>query len=207
MNDMKKRLIDLLFEPDPNNQESDEYIEAPLENVLVSDEPSYNQQKREHAPETSTHYSAADLLYKSKQSVFVNLEETNQQSVSETINIEKTEIEEEKAEYTPTANISPMFGLINDNKPQEYYKPRLDRAQVTKPADSPLGTIFSPIYGYETSKIRDIFENKVQEEPKVDNKIENEEIENLFDEYKDYSLDKILGENVSLFDNFDSEDK
>lgn len=139
MKDIKKRFIDILFESDDEEEE---------EEVVPAVEPV---RKKEQVKKEETSYKAKDVLYrKSDQSAFIDLEQT-----IKTVKEKKAAPEEE---YELSSQISPIFGLIKENKPS-YRKPvdaDPDETLFSKPDDSHLEIITSPIYGYGSKDDQDI---------------------------------------------------
>ena len=140
MKDIKKRFLDILFETDDEEDE---------EEVVAVAEPVREAEPVKKKEETS--FNAKDVLYrKSDQSAFINLEET--------IKTVKETGSSEEEEYELSSQISPIFGLIRENK-QTVRKPvETDQNEtfVSKPDDSHLEIITSPIYGYGTKDHQDI---------------------------------------------------
>ena len=138
MKDIKKRFIDILFESDDEDEEEVVPVAEPVK-------------KKEAVKKEETSFNAKDVLYrKSDQSAFINLEET-----IKTVKENKAAKEEE---YELSSQISPIFGLIKENKPT-YKKPAdtgRDETLLSKPDDSHLEIITSPIYGYGTKDDQDI---------------------------------------------------
>ena len=140
MKDIKKKFLDILFETDDEEDEKE---------TVVAPEPVVMKQP---VKKEETSYNAKDVLYrKSDQSAFINLEET-----IKTVKENKTSATEE--EYELSSQISPIFGLIKENKPT-YKKPLdtdPDETLLSKPDDSHLEIITSPIYGYGSKDDQDI---------------------------------------------------
>jgi len=139
MKDIKKRFIDILFETDDEDEEE----------VVPAVEPVKEPVKKEPVKTEETSYNAKDVLYrKSDKSAFIDLEETIK-------TVKQSKPAEE--EYELSSQISPIFGLIKENK-QTIRKPEPDHdeALINKPDDSHLEIITSPIYGYGSKDDHDI---------------------------------------------------
>lgn len=182
MADLRKRFIDILFEDDDN--------EEPIEDApVVEEKPT---ERKGESP-----IKASDVMYrKSGASVFVNLNEAPKQRENKITDEEKPEI------YEMSSQISPIFGLIRENKKKVInVDPDIVETQTSKPSDSHLDIITSPIYGYGNKE--DAMENNYDVKSITD---ENEDVElhHLFDEEdslnKSYdSLDDNNEEEISLF--------
>ena len=165
MADLRKKFIDILFEDDNDDEETN------------SNEVSTDVRKSESP------IKAKDVLYrKSATSPFVNLTEEpkrQEDSVAEKI----PEV------YEMSSQISPIFGLIKENKPKVVsVKPEITESQTNKPSDSHLDIITSPIYGYG---------NK---EDAIDN---NYEVRNIIDENEDDELHHLFDEEENLNNSYD----
>lgn len=176
MVNLKEKFIDILFEDDDDETEiSDEEIEAVKE-----------------TKKSESTIKAKDILYrKSSVSPFVNLTEDKPEK--------PFSIEEKIAEetYEMSSQISPIFGLIKENKKTVVNLGKeVTKAQVNKPADSHLDIITSPIYGFGNKE--DAHDNNYNVKGIDDDQIEyrhssndsvDEELHHLFDDNDSY-LDK-----------------
>lgn len=179
MADLKKKFIDILFE---ENDEEEESVVSSAEAVKRSESP----------------IKAKDVLYrKSSNSVFVNLNEQPK-------TVEQAPVQEEKPNvYEMSSQISPIFGVIKENKPKTVnYKPEITESQTNKPSDSHLDIITSPIYGYGNKE--DTMDNDYDVKSITDEN-EEDELHHLFDEeeslnnsYNDMQNDS-SDEEISLF--------
>lgn len=188
MADLKKKFIDILFEDDEDDQE------------LLDD--SYEEVVKKPIEKEETTIRAKDILYrKSDTSPFVNLTETP-------LRKEET-LEAKKNEYEMSAQISPIFGVINDNKEKEVkVNKKVDDSLTSKPLDSHLDIITSPIYGYGSNQgyLNDVDDNYI--ETTIDDEIElhhlfdydepvmQEEVSDAnYDEDEEISLFRLFGDN------------
>ena len=163
MADLKKKFIDILFEDDAEEEEiADEIPSEERKSIAAA-----NAKKNiEESP-----IKAKDILYrKSSTSPFVNLNETKKPS-----SVVKEEFTKE--EYEMTSQISPIFGLLQENKDEKItVVSNLNETQTNKPTDSHLDIITSPIYGYSSG---DSLPQDNNDQVRED---EEEELHHLFDE-------------------------
>lgn len=190
MKDIKKKFLDILFEPtDDEPEQVDEAVEE-VEKKPIKEESSVK---------------AKDILYrKSEGSAFIDLNDLSKPTSS---------LKEEKNEenYEFASQISPIFGVLKESKrrPVKLEKESNDSI-VNKPEDSHLEIITSPIYGYgdqedvtgnrnmtagllaDESELHDLFDDKdlpvETEENFEENLVEDDyyKQEEYFDE-EDYS--------------------
>ncbi len=129
--DIKKKFIDILFEPDESDNEVELYDEpekpkAPIKKFDANQNASVN---------------AKDFLYKkSEQSAFIDLDPPKKN--------ERKVISTPDGEYEFSSQISPIFGVIKENDYKVSTKSDPDTKIVNKPDSSHLEIITSPIYGY-----------------------------------------------------------
>lgn len=181
MSDIKQKFINILF--DGEEEEEEVVADAPIADVKPS-----NEVKKE-----TSSVKAADLMYKKPQSAFIDVEE-KPVSAKELLT---DSIDDNDEEYVLSPQLSPIFGIINNNGEAVHVEvsKRTDE-QIKKPEDIHLDIIPSPIYGYgnkEENKhdfdeetyinkdIRHIFNDDIDDETIV----VDQEI-NLFDDFKDY---------------------
>ena len=184
--ELKKRFIDILFEDDVADDE--------LEDKTVQGSRNVNSTVKK----TDSAILAKDILYrKTGGSAFINLDEKPNTS-------KKSSVENKDEEYEMSSQISPMFGLIKENKKtvNTPVKPEITESQTNKPSDSHLDIITSPIYGYgnkEDAQDNDYYVRGI-------NSQDEEELHHLFDEdeYLNNSYENMNGqtnddEEISLF--------
>ena len=178
MTDIKKKFIDILFEPD---EEPEEEIVRPVKN-------------KEKPEKTTSPIKAQDILYRKGGSVFIDY---NAMQESPKKSEDKPLFEEP---YELSSHISPIFGPIEDNSSKsETTIDGSGQTQIRKPADSHLDIITSPIYGYGKADDFDLEGYYGQED-------ESAEIHRLFEEtdlyYQAKMDDDVLKEDeeISLFD-------
>lgn len=160
--ELKKKFIDILFEDEVDDEELQD---NEVEEVAAS------------TPEVKRSESsilAKDILYrKSGGSAFINLNEEIAKDNTYTP-------ETKKEEYEMSSQISPMFGLIKENKRKAYEPtPEITETQTNKPADSHLDIITSPIYGYGNKE--DAQDNNYDVKGIIEED-ETQELHHLFDE-------------------------
>ncbi|MBQ3295824.1 MAG: hypothetical protein IJH00_05040 [Erysipelotrichaceae bacterium] len=127
--DIKKKFIDILFEPDESDNEVELYDEPEKPKA-----PS----KKFDANQNSA-VNAKDFLYKkSEQSAFIDIDPPKKNKVISTPD----------GEYEFSSQISPIFGVIKENEYKVNTKTDPDTKIVNKPDSSHLEIITSPIYGY-----------------------------------------------------------
>lgn len=163
MADLKKKFIDILFEDDAEEEEIVDEIPSEERKSIAAANAKKN---IEESP-----IKAKDILYrKSSTSPFVNLTETKKPSP-----VVKEEFTKE--EYEMTSQISPIFGLLQENKDEKItVVSNLNETQTNKPTDSHLDIITSPIYGYSSG---DSLPQDNNDQVRED---EEEELHHLFDE-------------------------
>ena len=128
--DIKKKFIDILFEPEENDSE----VELYEEHVKPKTAP-----KKMEIPTSSV--NAKDFLYKKgEQSAFIDLDPPKKN--------ERKVIATPDGEYEFSSQISPIFGVIKENEYKVSTKTDPDTKIVNKPDSSHLEIITSPIYGY-----------------------------------------------------------
>ena len=129
--DIKKKFIDILFEPDENDNEVELYDEPEKPRPAA---PKFDANK-------NTVVNAKDLMYKkSEQSAFIDLDPPKKN--------ERKVITTPDGEYEFSSQISPIFGVIKENEFKMASKSDPDTKIVNKPDSSHLEIVTSPIYGY-----------------------------------------------------------
>ncbi len=185
-NDIKKKFIDILFEPD----EDDEVYEKPVE------------EKKKPVKKQENTVKAKDILYrKPEKSAFIDLNEKKKKED------QQKKAEEVYGDYEFSSQISPIFGVIKENKPEFKSSVSANESLVNKPDSSHLEIITSPIYGYGTRDdyIKDNLDfNHVLEDT------DEEELHRLLDDdldfgshtYDDFDED----EELNLFNDLEEEE-
>ena len=139
---IKQKFIDILFERDPDQPQ-----EQPVVDITTETE------------DVVSNFNAKDVLYKSKSSAFIDLEETIQEAKKE---------EDAPRDYQFSQQISPMFGIVkkeDDTNQTISRKPEKDERMVSKPDDSHLDIVTSPFYGYgQNYVIREESQENLKEE-------------------------------------------
>ncbi len=190
MNDLKKIFTDILFEPE-------EKVE--LEEIIKEKNKKETAGKSDRSP-----FKASEILYRKSGTAFINYDE--KKSASDTIDSSLDD-----GEYEFSANISPMYGVINDGEKKSQEKAEVNEKLVKRPANDYLDIVPSPIYGYgykednetefpEYEEASEKIENDVMEED------DEEEIHRIFsDSDDDHSRTEKTGD-ISLFDIFGDEE-
>lgn len=187
MADLKKKFIDILFEDDIDEEELQE--------------DSYFEKKNSSVKKDEQSINAKDILYrKSGTSAFIDLEDTTKKE-------EETSKDDEM--YEMSSQISPIFGLLKENKRRQISVDReIVETQTNKPDDSHLDIITSPIYGYGNKEdaedndydVKNILDEN--EEAELHHLFDESEEESKFyysnqedDDSEDISLFRLFGEN------------
>ncbi|MBR4470728.1 MAG: hypothetical protein IKS54_05360 [Erysipelotrichaceae bacterium] len=172
-NDIKKKFIDILFEPDDDEEE-----------IVEKKETAKPVKKQEST------VNARDILYrKPEKSAFINLEEKKEKK-------QDIGVETVYGDYEFSSQISPIFGVIKENKPNFVPNTSVNESLVSKPDNSHLEIITSPIYGYGSREdySKDHFDiNEVLADT------DEEELHRLLDE--DYGYD------AHTYDDIDDDDE
>ncbi len=166
-NDIKKKFIDILFEPEEDEDE-----------VGVVSGPEFRPVRKQDVPVT-----ARDILYRrQEQSAFIDLNEGKKKG---------KEKEEEVPEYEFSSQISPIFGVIKENKPDINPSVPANEVLINKPDSSHLEIVPSPVYGYGS---RDDYEKDRFDINEVLTQTDEEELHRLLDDdygYDDHTYDDI----------------
>ena len=185
--DIKKKFIDILFEPEEDEEEV------------------YVKPKAEHKPVKKQEKTvrAADILYrKPEKSAFIDLDDPKKKP-------EKKEPENVYGDYEFSSQISPIFGVIKENKPEITASVSVNESLTNRPDSSHLEIITSPIYGYGS---REDFE---KDHPDLFAGLadgDEEELHRLIDEdygYDDHTYDDIDDKDdqeINLFDSYEEEE-
>ncbi len=191
---LKQRFIDLLFEdeydvsnPEVQNKKSDNRLKA---SDILYKKP---ETKKEDLGlnHTKDETSIKDKTISSN-NTFINYQESeNKKEVSDQ---EKVETKNEEEKYVAQPFLSPIFGNIEKEDKKESSTSNVNYACLEKPRSNYLGTVFSPIYGYDTVN-KDDKKNKTI---KKEETIAVDVTENLTDVFSTVDLRK---------DNFDSLEK
>ena len=194
-NDIKKKFIDILFEPE---EDEEEIFEEPK----VAEKPAKKQEKT---------VTAKDILYRKPEgSAFINLYETKKP--------EEKKIENDHVDYEFSSQISPIFGLIKENKPEvsSSSPASANETLLSKPDSSHLEIITSPFYGYGSredyeKQHPDLFGDlPLNEDDELHRLLDGDEdiydySEHTYDDIEDdYDNGKI--EEISLFNSLDEEE-
>ena len=192
--DIKKKFIDILFEPDEDEEENYERPQP-----VVTAKPTVRPVKKQEST-----VSAKDILYrKPEQSAFIHLDEEKKPKKNENKGVEVT-----YGDYEFSSQISPIFGVIKENKPKFTSAPSVNETLVNKPDNSHLEIITSPIYGYGSRDDykKDHFDiNEVMADP------DEEELHRILDDdygYDEHTYDDIddSDSDINLFDLFEEEE-
>lgn len=148
MSDIKKKFLDILFEPETEEIEA----EAPLVDVKV--EKPIKEEKVEtidnKEKETVKTPNAKDILYgkQDKPSSFIDYFEVPK--------VEKY-VEEKPETYEMKENVSPIFGPISqkERKKKTASEKDIQKAVTSTSTNEYTGIVLSPIYGYDSGKAND----------------------------------------------------
>lgn len=188
MADLKKKFIDILFEDEDGEQE-------------LKEDSYYEQEQKPVEIKKESPIKAKDIMYrKSGSSAFIDLNETSKEEFS--VEDLKTE------EYEMSSQISPIFGLIKENKKKVVnVNPEIMESQTNKPSDAHLDIITSPIYGYgnkEDAQDNNYDVKGIDAETEIES--ETQELHHLFDEeeslnnsYDTLEANPLDEEEISLF--------
>lgn len=153
--DIKKKFLDILFETE-ETEEAETIVDEPMKDVKLTDKPAV--------------LKAHDILYKKDNSINTIVKQKPEAPVQVSLSNsfislntepkkEEVKKEEIKEKYEIKPNISPMFGVVKNGEPvatpiepKEVFKeekPFNMSAPLKKSHDSYLGTIISPIFGYD----------------------------------------------------------
>ncbi|MBO7677741.1 MAG: hypothetical protein J6S49_09570 [Erysipelotrichaceae bacterium] len=175
--DIKKKFIDILFEPEENESEIELYEEpAPRPKAAP---------KVQAAANVTSAVNARDFLYKKgEQSAFIDLDPPKKN--------ERKVINTPEGEYEFSSQISPIFGVIKENEYKMSTRIDPDTKIVNKPDSSHLEIITSPIYGYarqsdiEKNDYNEYFEDTSEQElHELLDKEEKIEDDHTYDDFGD----------------------
>ena len=204
---IKQRFLDILFEDDEAEQ------------PVRKSKPKANDNK----------YKASDILYGKKeepkvQPTKVEVKQEPKASVSSSnsafINYDETAVKKEATVETRETNpvydenyvaqpaLSPIFGNIDKKQKKQEVPADVNYASVEKPGSSYLGTVLSPIYGYETNP--NIKEEK-KEEPAFEElkEVTDQDFDDVFptNEYKKDEFEVEETQEIDLFSGLYTKDK
>ncbi len=194
MADIRKKFIDILFEPEEDEEETVVTKPEPKKEAEVKKEVQVEKPVAavEEKKDRNT-IQAKEIMYKN--SSFANIE------------LEKKDIPLKKAEndnyeYEALPNISPIFGVIDEkNAKTKEVVSKVDTNQTMKPESSYLGTVISPFYGYDEEKANEERMNilaKISKKKDDDLMDVTEELGDLFeDDYKEKTLERMLEEDTT----------
>ena len=196
---LKQRFIDLLFEdeydvsnPEVQNKKPDSRLKA---SDILYKKP---ETKKEELASNPVKVEAPVKEKVIPNNTFINYQESKKST--ETVNVAKkveTTINEEDEKYVAQPFLSPIFGNIekDDKKEKESGTSNVSYACLEKPRSNYLGTVLSPIYGYDT------INNKKDSKKETSKKVEivaTDVADNLTDIFASVEPKK---------DNFESEEK
>ena len=194
--DLKKRFLDILFEPD---------------------EPEVREPETKVKPQTPPKtIDAKEILYqeKPKNSSFINLEEKSPKKKEEPkpSTIQKVEevkpklIKDDDKNYVIKYNVSPIFGMVEQKKTEKKIVKKDSKSTVNPSkytSNEYIGGVISPIFGYDTEeadKAREIFEteNKVEEEPTQNDEVDEIDLYeapiDIFEDFEEPYVDETVFE-------------
>ena len=191
---LKQRFIDLLFE-DEYDVSNHEVQNKKSDNRLKASDILYKKPETKKE-DLGLNHTRDETPIKDKtissNNTFINYQESeNKKEVSDQ---EKVETKNEEEKYVAQPFLSPIFGNIEKEDKKESSTSNVNYACLEKPRSNYLGTVFSPIYGYDTVN-KDDKKNKTI---KKEETIAVDVTENLTDVFSTVELRK---------DNFDSLEK
>ena len=193
---LKQRFIDLLFEdeydvsnPEVQNKKSDNRLKA--SDILYKKPEARKENLGSNPAKAETPIKEKTI---SSNNTFIDYQEDeNKKELSNQKNVENKIEEDEK--YVAQPFLSPIFGNIEKDDKKENSTSNVNYACLEKPRSNYLGTVFSPIYGYDTINNRN---DAKKETVKKQETIAVDVTENLTDVFSTVELRK---------DNFDSFEK
>jgi len=198
MGDIKKKIIDILFED-----------EKPIDEEFDADSPLLDIKEKSEKKEVKVP-SAKDILYgeqnSTKGTTFIDLYDKPK---------EKLKAEDEG--YEMMGNVSPIFGLQDGSSTKRKTAKELEPRKPINFEDSDLGytgVVLSPIYGYENSKadgarseIQEKIDYLVNEEEPFDYEEEEQEDQQELHELEDDDLPVISDDMFEVaVEKYDEED-
>ncbi len=147
---LKQRFIDLLFEDeyDVSNPE----VQKKTDNRLKASDILYKKPEvKKEALDSNPLMEDTSIKENitSSNNTFINYQESEiKKEVSILEKVETKKEEEEK--YVAQPFLSPIFGNIEKDDKKESSTSNANYACTEKPRSNYLGTVFSPIYGYDT---------------------------------------------------------
>lgn len=176
MSDIKKKFMDILFEPVEDEEEVQKEV------------------KKEVKPEIKpAPLKAADIMYrKPGQSAFIDLKQETKQASG------LAEDKSKDDEYVITPNLSPIFGILGGEDGLVKHNKEIISKKPTNVCDeSHLGIVPSPIYGFGQNDAPEVendsfnnFEEFIEEPRDIDL------------EEPDYIENEISDQEISLFEDF-----
>ncbi len=197
---IKQRFLDILFE--------DDEIEEPV--------------RKPKAKPNDNKYKASDILYGKKEepkkvevvkkpveqvkvetkpvnsnSAFINYDETKDVKNEEKEVRETNPVYDEN--YVAQPALSPIFGNIDKTAKKQEVHVDVTHTPIEKPGSSYLGTVLSPIYGYESNP--NVPEVKHEETKEEVVEMVEENFDDVFptNEYKNKDFDDMQSEEIDLF--------
>lgn len=182
-NKIKKTFLDILFEPDDDEEEI--FPEKEDETNLKQVEEDL---KNDSTNKEDGQLNARDVLYrKSGKSAFINLDETMEQEIQSV----STKQEIKNDEYEFSSQLSPIFGVVgtNDNNKKTVKKvdPEVSEHLINKPENSHLEIITSPIYGYGSKEdIEKGNDNQMIDEEELHELLDDNDDSAVHDDFSDH---------------------
>ncbi len=147
---LKQRFIDLLFEDeyDVSNPEVQKKTDNRLKaSDILYKKPEVKKETLDSKPLIEDTSIKENIT--SSNNTFINYQESEiKKEVSILEKVETKKEEEEK--YVAQPFLSPIFGNIEKDDKKESSTSNANYACTEKPRSNYLGTVFSPIYGYDT---------------------------------------------------------
>ena len=180
---IKQRFLDILFE----DEDDEEEVRKPSnkETRVKASDLLYGKKETNEVNEKKEEKIEKPIVKKESESAFINYDQKASKEEKKDIKLEEI--------YVAQPALSPIFGNIekeNDKKKKDEVI-SVDYASIEKPGSNYLGTVLSPIYGYDT-----ITANDARSKLDVKKEEKEEQLEKT-DKQEDKILDKDITEDLS----------
>lgn len=177
MSDIKKKFLDILFEPPVEEIQA----EAPLTSLKGEEGVNIKKEEKDNVPK------AKEILYgkQDKPSSFIDY-----------FVVPKKETKEEIAEeaYEMKENVSPIFGpIVHKEKKKKATLEKDIQKAITNNSDEYTNIVISPIYGYDVSKANDA-RKTLGDYTKEDKKNDNDDY--LYEEEQAFEIPEDMKETI-----------
>ena len=205
---IKQRFLDILFE----DEDDEEEVRKPSskETRVKASDLLYGKKEVNEVTEKKEEKIEKPIVKKESESAFINYDQKASKEEKKDIKLEEI--------YVAQPALSPIFGNIekeNDKKKKDEVI-SVDYASIEKPGSNYLGTVLSPIYGYDTITANDVrskLEKKEEQLEKIDKQEDKildkditEDLSDIFatDEYKQeaFKQENNVEDSIDLFGDF-----